>query len=88
VQRLEGQLQGLIQLSPNGQDRRSQERRSPSTEKELDLLRFKSVDLDNKVLELQLERDGLQESLRLEVMQFFKSLATEYVSGLTFEFCC
>ena len=61
IERLEGQLQHLMQASSN-EKKSQQERYSPSTDQELSLLRTKMADLDKKVLGLQLERDQLQES--------------------------
>ena len=67
VQRLEGQLQSLIQNSRNNIASHQSEETSSIQENEIQLLRCKVTDLDKKVIELQLERENLQGSLRDEV---------------------
>ena len=58
-----------------GQGRKSQERWTPSTEKEMDILRSKMIELDKKVLDLQLERDSLQETVQDQNVQLKSSQA-------------
>ena len=67
VQRLEGQLQSLIQNSKNNLTSHQSEETSSIQENEIQLLRCKVTDLDKKVIELQLERENLQGILRDEV---------------------
>ena len=62
VERLENQLQNSMK---NDGVRKSQERWTPSTEKEIEILRSQMIELDKKVLDLQLERDSLQESVQV-----------------------
>ena len=63
VERLENQLQNSMK---NDGGRKSQERWTPSTEKEIEILRSQMIELDKKVLDLQLERDSLQESVQVQ----------------------
>jgi len=63
VEKLENQLQNSMKNS-EGQGRKSQERWTPSTEKEMEILRSQMIELDKKVLDMQLERDSLQETVQ------------------------
>ena len=74
VERLENQLQNSMKNS-EGQGRKSQERWTPSTEKEMDILRSQMIELDKKVLDLQLERDSLQETVQDQNVQLKSSQA-------------
>lgn len=74
VERLENQLQNSMK-NGEGQSRKSQERWTPSTEKEMDILRSQMIELDKKVLDLQLERDSLQETVQDQNVQLKSSQA-------------
>ena len=74
VERLENQLQNSMK-NGEGQGRNSQERWTPSTEKEMDILRSQMIELDKKVLDLQLERDSLQETVQDQNVQLKSSQA-------------
>lgn len=76
VERLENQLQNSMKNSEAaGQAacRKSQERWTPSTEKEMDILRSQMIEQDKKVLDLQLERDSLQQTVQDQNVQLKSS---------------
>ena len=80
VERLENQLQNSMKneaaaAASDGNGRKSQERWSPSSEKEIEILRSQMIELDKKVLDLQLERDSLQETVQVQNVQLKSSQA-------------